>query len=97
MKKNIILVAESFFKNREAETETKLKTDSSWGGSQGVGGELVLRAPDAQTPKLRQVYLVSVEAVDLNPGEHPREGYERILKEAEEKDALVPGAGRKFR
>jgi len=85
--KRIIMIANSFFKSNPDYTQTNLKTDTSWGGSPSVSGSLVITGQDNTTPPLGQLYLVTIEPVILNPGEHPQEGYARILKEREAGDA----------
>jgi hypothetical protein len=89
--KRIIMLAESFFKKSKDDTEINIVSDTSWAPSYNLEGSLVMRVPDNQTPELRQLYVVTLEPVNLNPGEHPSDGYQRILAEHAVKDEIEFG------
>ena len=95
-KKRAIFQATSFFKDSDTSTTVNLTAGTSW-CPMGVVGDLNFNVEDALTPKLRQLYIVTVEPIALHPDEHPSVGYKRILAEADKNDEKTEGVGRKFR
>jgi hypothetical protein len=85
-----------FVPNRDAirmdykgEVTLDLTSETSWSPSSDIPeGHIILSLGNIKpTGDLhKKVYIVTVEEVSMNPGEHPREGYMRILAEREEQE-----------
>jgi len=83
----------------------ELKADTLWSPSSDIlsDSHITLNLDQIKpTGDLhKKVYIVTVEEVSLNAGEHPRESYQRIISEREEqelKDAgMSPGLVRRLK
>ena len=77
------------------EVTLSLKADTSWSPSSDIMQDSHIRLhldQIAPTGDLhRKVYVVSIEEVKLNAGEHQREGYARILAEREAEELRDAG------
>ena len=66
----------------------ELKADTSWSPRSDIESESRITLNlDQITPTgdlHKKMYLVTIEEVSMNPGEHPSEGYKRIIAEREE-------------
>ena len=82
--------------NYEGKVSLELKADTSWSPSSDIMQDSHIRLhldQIAPTGDLhRKVYLVSIEEVKLNAGEHQREGYARIIAEREAEELRNAGA-----
>jgi hypothetical protein len=81
--------------NYNGDVRLELKADTSWSPSSDIlfDSHITLSLGDIKpTGDLhRKVYLVTVEEATLEPGEHQREGYARIVREKEEKELKEAG------
>ena len=82
----------------EGRVSLELKADTSWSTSSDIMSDSHIRLSlgdiglDGPKELYRKLYLVSIEEVKLNPGEHPSDGHKRIIAEREAEELRNAGA-----